>query len=287
MLQIRELKLEDELPLACSRKGTCCHGNKVQLNPWELSCLAREKKVTTREFRDLYCELGGIRLKFDGKIGLKNQAACSQYIPDFGCSVHEGRPLACRLFPLGRQRKGDQVQYIYEGSIFPCFNGCLEVEALPKLSVATYLVGQKVQNFETAQDVYLEVMQNLADVAFVFFLETSLIDSQEFETLSYWKEVTLKSPGELTYFVGSEWCDALMIPELGAEEPIVFAQEHDLQLRQKVESFFANVETDEDLYYASGLMMGVALLLANGLGVDTEVLGEHWIATAKEYSARS
>ena len=75
-----KLSLEDKLPLTCSRTGTCCHGKLVLLNPWELACLAREKKNTPREFRDLYCEFGGIRLRFDGEIGWKGQQACSQYV---------------------------------------------------------------------------------------------------------------------------------------------------------------------------------------------------------------
>jgi len=93
MLTIK-LTVQDKLPLTCTRTGTCCHGKLVLLNPWELVCLAREKKMTPREFRDLYCEFGGIRLRFNGKEGWKKQKACSQYIENFGCSVHLGRPLS-------------------------------------------------------------------------------------------------------------------------------------------------------------------------------------------------
>ena len=48
-----KLRIQDSLPLTCSRGGTCCHGNTVLLNPWELARLAQEKKITPREFRDL------------------------------------------------------------------------------------------------------------------------------------------------------------------------------------------------------------------------------------------
>jgi len=121
----------DKLPLTCSRSGTCCHGKMVRLNPWELARLAQAKKMTPREFRDRYCDYGGVVLRFDGEPGWKEQQACSQYVAGFGCSVHLGRPLACRLYPLGRQRQGEELYYMYQGSEFPCLEGCPEVVDLP------------------------------------------------------------------------------------------------------------------------------------------------------------
>ena len=38
-MQNTKLHFNDLLPLTCSRKGTCCHGNQVLLNRWELFCL--------------------------------------------------------------------------------------------------------------------------------------------------------------------------------------------------------------------------------------------------------
>jgi len=62
-----KLKLQDKLPLTCTRAGTCCHGNQVFLNPWELARLAKEKHITPKEFHDRYCNFGGILLRFNGK----------------------------------------------------------------------------------------------------------------------------------------------------------------------------------------------------------------------------
>ena len=115
-----KLKLSSELPLTCTRIGTCCHGNQVLMNPWELFVIANEKHISAKEFRDLYCDLGGIRLKFNGTADSRGKKACSQYIDGFGCSVHLGRPLPCRLFPLGRQVQNNEIHYIHEGDSFPC-----------------------------------------------------------------------------------------------------------------------------------------------------------------------
>jgi len=126
-MQTTKLSTKSILPLTCSRSGTCCFGKDVMLNPWELFCFSEEKNISTREFRDLYCDLGGIQLIFNGKTDKKGQRACSQYIDNHGCSVHRRRPLACRLYPLGRQIQFNKAHYIYEGDQFPCLTDCIEV----------------------------------------------------------------------------------------------------------------------------------------------------------------
>ena len=209
-----KLSLQDKLPLTCSRKGTCCHGNLVYINPWELVSLAKEKNITPREFKELYCDFGGIRLRFNGKEDARNKPACSQYIENFGCSVHVGRPLACRLFPIGRQIQNEKANYLFQGTEFPCLNGCSEVTELPYLSVDEYLKGQETDNFEKAQDVYLDLMQNLADIAFTLLLDTSLASSGDKETLREWRKMGAELPENLAERINPEWLDYLLLPEI-------------------------------------------------------------------------
>lgn len=282
-----KLSIHDQLPLTCSRRGTCCNGNQVMLNPWDLVCLAREKKITAGEFRTLYCDFGGIRLRFDGEVDRRGKQACSQYIGDFGCSVHLGRPLACRLFPLGREVQREEVHYMYQGDQFPCLEGCPEVSGLPQLSVGEYLKGQITESFEKAQDEYLELMQNLADVAFELLLDTGLAESGDKETLSLWRKMGNELPENLTNRIGQEWIDHLMIPEISdhIEDPISFVQKHNDLLQSKVQERFGALQTNQQLHEASVLIMGVALHLARGLGANPAILAEHWINIAKNQGA--
>jgi Fe-S-cluster containining protein len=282
-----KLTLSDNLPLTCSRSGTCCHGKTVRLNPWELACLAAAKGLTPRAFRDQYCDFGGIQLRFDGARGWRHQPACSQYVPDLGCSVHSGRPLACRLYPLGRQRQGEELHYMYQGSDFPCIEGCPEVLDLPRLSVAAYIDGQDLKRFEVAQDEYLEVMQDLADSAFALLLESGLAESGDRETLRLWREMGREEPEQLQDRLGSGWIDLLMIPELpdGLHDPIAFSRQHHDLLLLKVQESFGTLDNVVDFRKASGLLMGLALHLGRGLGADPVELAEHWIKTAKEHGA--
>jgi Fe-S-cluster containining protein len=282
-----KLALTDHLPLTCTRSGTCCHGKRVRLNPYELACLAKAKDLTPRAFRDQYCDFGGIHLRFDGAPGWKQQPACSQYVPDFGCSVHEGRPLACRLYPLGRQRQAEELYYIYQGNDFPCMDGCPEVLELPQLSVATYIEGQNTKPFEVAQDEYLELMQNLADSAFALLLESGLSESGDRQTLRLWREMGKEEPEQLTKRLGPEWIDLLMLPELtdSLNDPIAFSHLHSDLLMTKAQESFGTLDNLIDFSNASTLMMGLALHLGRGLGANPAELSKHWIKTAKEHGA--
>ncbi len=286
-MQTTKLDNKSVLPLTCSRSGTCCFGKAVMLNPWELFSLSKEKKITQREFRDLYCEFGGIRLRFDGTEDNKGQKACSQYVDGFGCSVHAGRPLACRLYPLGRQIQNDKAHYMYQGDEFPCLKDCAEVLELPKLTVGEYLKGQATDQFEKGQDQYLEVMQNIADIGFELLLESGLAASGDKQTLALWRTMGNELPEELAERIGQDWMDYLMIPSVldDTSDPIVFAEKHAELLLLKAQEEFGSIATNVELHEASVLMIGVALHLARGIGADQKSIAEHWIETAKSYGA--
>lgn len=226
-------------------------------------------------------------MRFDGAPGWRQLPACSQYVPDLGCSVHVGRPLACRLYPLGRQRQGEELHYLYQGSDFPCMEGCPEVLALPHLSVAAYLEAQATKRFEDAQDAYLELMQNLADSAFALLLDSGLAESGDQETLRLWREMGGEEPEQLQDRLGPEWIDLLMLPELTdcLHDPLAFSRQHLDLLLLKAQQSFGTLDNSADFCKASALLMGLALHLGRGLGANPSELAEHWIKTAKEHGA--
>ncbi len=279
------LHLEDMLPLTCSRKGTCCHGNLVLLNPWELHQMAAEKKLSAREFRDQFCDWSGIRLKFEGPKDARGKKACNQYVANFGCSVHEGRPLACRLFPLGRQIQNEEVHYVHQGSTFPCLEGCSEVLQLLRLSVKRYLKEQKTGLYENAQDGYLEVMQNMADIAFMLFLDTGLAESGDTETLLEWNKIGSETPDEMALRIGAVWMDYILLPpiQFSATNPTKFSREHQTFLQEKAQQKIDTLTTLSAVKEASIWMMAIALLLAKSIGADTKELSELWVEMAKEH----
>lgn len=282
------LILTDQLPLTCSRKGTCCHGNQVLLNPWELASLANQLQIEAVEFRKRYCDFFGFRLRFDGAENALGKKACLLYQAEKGCTVHEGRPLACRLFPLGRQIQQENITYIFEGNDFPCNNGCPEVNFLPKLSVETYLKEQKTTHFEAAQDAYLEVAQSIADIAFMLLLETGLAESNDTETLLEWSTLGKASPQELAEKIGSEWIDFLTIPKLIFEKnnPTVFIEQHLEFLQFEAQLHINNMHDFPQFRTGAIQFMAMALLVAKSVGANPEDLAELWIETARKHGAK-
>ena len=282
-----KVSLHDKLPLTCSRSGSCCHGNKVLLNPWELYRIASEKKCTSAEFRDLHTDSGGIQLRFNGTSQWNGKSACNQYIEGKGCSVHFSRPLACRLFPLGRQIQNNTIQYIHEGNEFPCLKDCPEVTQLPYLSVSEYLEGQGTESFEQAHDSYLELMQDLADISFEFLLDTGLAKSGDTKTVALWQTMGNESAEQLSKRIGQDWMDNLMIPALLEDfnDPFSFIQQHAVLIEQKIQENFGSASSNNDFHQASVQIMGLALQLARAIGADPKVLAEQWCDVAKNNGA--
>ncbi len=288
MKQINLLASDDVLPLTCSRSGTCCFGKQVLLNPWELTLIANAKKITVREFSKLYCDFGGIRLRFDGELISNNKRTCSQYIENFGCSVYQGRPLVCRLFPLGRYIQNNEAHYMFEGTNFPCLAECPEVTSLDSLTVTNYLSGQGTALFEKAQDAYLDMVQNIADIAFALLLDTGLSESGETKTLQLWRQSGDNSPDILFNEIPHEWFDYLLFPDIDENiaDPLSFINKHNEFLQQKAQDAFGCLQTMEELQEASVLMMRLALYLACSIGADSKGLAELWVGIAKSHGAK-
>lgn len=274
------------LPLTCSRRGICCHNKAVWLNPWELHQLAQAAGLETRIFRDRHT-VGGVRLCMDGPVGWRGYAACCLYDPLAGCRAHAGRPLACRLYPLGRRQSTDAVSYVYEGSEFPCLDGCPEVEGLPQLTLEEYLATQDTAQALAAQQAYLEVMQDLAEGALVLLLDSGLAASGDRETLPLWRSLGALLPEERAERLSQEWYDRLtLVATDTATDAIEFAKQHCGCLQQNAQKDFAGLNTVNALRSASGVMMALALQLGAGLGIDPKELVAQWCESARANGAR-
>jgi uncharacterized protein len=275
------LAANDHLPLTCTRLGSCCHGKQIWINPWELARLAAARGEEARSFRDRDTVDGGIRLRCDGPAGWKNLPACSQYDPSRGCTVHTERPLACRLYPLGRERCGETVTYLHEGRDFPCLAGCPGVTALPRLSVADYLAGQDAAAGEAVQDAYLEVVAELGEGAFVVLFDSGLAASGDQRTLVAWRRVAAMAAGQRAAAIGVAWLERLILPNSTVGDGLAFVTAHHAALRSQAQAEFAALSSPQRLSDASAVLFAMALHLAQSLGADVQALALTWIATAQ------
>ena len=91
----RLLARETPFSYACNGCGRCCHDKRITLSPYELARLARAAGKPTRAILEEHTDEAGTVLRFEEGRG------CT-FLRNGACTVHEGRPLACRLYPLGR-----------------------------------------------------------------------------------------------------------------------------------------------------------------------------------------
>lgn len=226
---MRPLTGDDRLPLTCTRLGTCCHGHRIVLCPWELAWLAHGLKVTPRDLRDTRMTAGGTQLRNDGPLGQHGPpahrvAACTLYALEAGCRAHAHRPLACRLYPLGRERHEGRIRYYHPGDTFPCRVLCPTVESLPERTVDVYLAEQATAAGEAAHDAYAALAYGLVNAALVLADGERIARATlaaEFAAMCTW------TPDERAMRLGTPWYDLLTIPDLPATaDGRAFAEAH-------------------------------------------------------------
>jgi Fe-S-cluster containining protein len=81
----------------CNQCGLCCHHKVITLSPYDVLRIARAAAISTGEAVRRYTIRRGSILRF------RDDGACSA-LEGTRCSLHRGRPLACRVYPLGIER---------------------------------------------------------------------------------------------------------------------------------------------------------------------------------------
>jgi uncharacterized protein len=84
----------------CNRCGLCCRDKVITLSPYDVIRVARAAAISTGVAVSRYTIRRGSILRFlpDGR--------CAA-LDGLRCTIHPGRPLACRLYPLGLERAPD------------------------------------------------------------------------------------------------------------------------------------------------------------------------------------
>ena len=133
----------------CNGCARCCYKH-IQLNPYEIARLARNRGVDSRAFLAAYAELGGSALK------RRSDNACV-FLRDNRCSVHDDRPLVCRLYPLGRVIDVDGSESFLRLDPDPETKGEYGEEG----TVEEFLHEQDAAPFMAAADRYLGFLHEL------------------------------------------------------------------------------------------------------------------------------
>ncbi len=165
----------------CNACGRCCHDKVITLSPYDVLRLARAAGITTREAIARYAIRRGSILKF-------NDGGACVALEGARCGVHRGRPLACRLYPLGIEHDEDQERFV-----------TLEPAAG---SLGVYGDDGAVNDFLEAQGVakYLEANAGCASLIAVFRERiAAAVDFDRVEPREFWRRAVAEALAELSY----------------------------------------------------------------------------------------
>jgi Fe-S-cluster containining protein len=255
----------DVLPLTCVRGGGCCHAKQIAVTPWEIARLARATGQSAAQARDRLTTAGGTRLRNDGPDDGRGHAACS-LLGAQGCTVHADRPLACRLFPLGRSlAEGRAVYHMPERH--RCADLCPTALAEPRQRVGAWLQQQDVASGEVAHDAYGRLVCGLLTHA------GQLADGAAFTA-----ELHLRAaldPGRRAALLPRPWFElatAPGLPEL-VDDPATFVLAHAERILGAVSAGFAGEPPRAALVVAT-----IALQLGEPLGIPAQAALAHLLA---------
>lgn len=133
---------------ACKR---CCHKKSIPLNPYEVARIAAHLELSTTEVLARYTHSGGAILRQND-----GDDACV-FLTEQGCGVHAARPLACRLYPLGRHLAPSGEERFAEVVPEPGSEGVYGGAG----TVDDFLRAQGVAPYVAAADRYVELFKRM------------------------------------------------------------------------------------------------------------------------------
>lgn len=166
----------DPFEVSCDSNGcraNCCTKSApIILNPYEIALVCRESHMS---YEDLLEIVDTDRASSFPLVMLPRDPAC-HFWTGKGCGIYRGRPLACRLYPLGRVFE-QGTSYI----VHPELNICSSLSASPSGTVSDYLASQDVDLQITMADRWIEFVSEIEKLP----LQDTPVTSVAFHMLVY------------------------------------------------------------------------------------------------------
>ncbi len=162
---IFDMQRDSAFSYACHACNRCCRNKAIRVTPYEILMLARHLGQSTTDFIADHTEAGGtvLRSKDDGDCG---------FLGPRGCTVHQARPLACRIYPLARWVDHDGAESFGHLSPHPKTEGVYGRAGI----VQDYLDQQGVAPFFALSDRYGALYQKMLDL--LEFIDSAEIDKR-------------------------------------------------------------------------------------------------------------
>jgi Fe-S-cluster containining protein len=146
----------DPLQISCGKDGctaNCCTKSApIILNPYEIALICRESGLS---YEDLLDHVETDRARGFPLVMLPRDPACHFWTAK-GCRIYHARPLACRLYPLGRVFDHGQSHIVQ-----PELNICAGLAPAPAGTVADYLASQEVDLQIRMADRWIEFVSEI------------------------------------------------------------------------------------------------------------------------------
>jgi Fe-S-cluster containining protein len=223
----------------CNQCARCCHEQVITLSPYDVIRIARAANISTGVAIARYTIRRGSILKFDetGSCAALRQATCT---------LHSGRPLACRLYPLGLERdsRGAERYLRLEPT-----SGSLGIYGNDG-TVGDFLAEQGAETGLIINDRYARLLQ-------VFRQRIGeLCDFDIVEPREFWRVAVREAMAE-TNFDFNPIVEALFDPDsLGcrSESESEFIEHHLREIEERI-----NSETDPKVLATAVVMLAVSL----------------------------
>ena len=166
----------DPFEVSCDSNGcrsNCCTMSApIILNPYEIALICRERAMSYEDLLDI---VETDRAKAFPLVMLPRDPAC-HFWTGKGCSIYRGRPLACRLYPLGRVFESGTSYLVH-----PELNICSGLTASPSPTVGDYLRSQDVELQMVMADHWIQFVSEIEQLP----LQDSPVTSVAFHMLVY------------------------------------------------------------------------------------------------------
>jgi Fe-S-cluster containining protein len=216
----------------CNQCGRCCRDKVITLSPYDVIRIARETGLRTGEVVRRYTLRRGSILRF------MPEGMCSA-LDGVRCSIHRGRPLACRLYPLGLERTPAGDRFI---TLAPAEG-----------SLGVYGEDSTAGDFIDANGTgdYLGALERYRELIPTFRARiTAMVDFERIEPREFWRRAVVEALLE-SNFDPNPIIDAMFDPDAhGCESVAAHIALLDAMVRR---------ETDCERVAAAAVMLAVSL----------------------------
>jgi len=141
----------------------CCRELELALTPYDVLCLCKELQMSSEEFIDRYAVVeqdatGGFPKVYLGMVD-DGRASCP-FIGTNGCTVYNGRPGACRAYPVGRGATLDGNGDVHEIHVLVCEEHCKGFAEPHSQNVGEWFENQGLTEYNRINDEVLTLLQH-------------------------------------------------------------------------------------------------------------------------------